>query len=120
MYIARPYNFFITPLLEERDRLDIYRDITLSSSALHFLQNNKFDIGAVFERGVFYASRHEEAEARKYVVVEKEYSDIYVKADDPEALDFYRKARITIRKWAGETKVCINLQILKMCVLMHS
>lgn len=112
MYIARPFNFNVSPLFIEEDRLGINRDVTLSSSAVHFLMKNNFDMGAVFTDGVSYLSREEAVTARK-IYAEKEdraanMADISIAPSDQEALKFLRKARETVASWTGAKKVCLK------------
>lgn len=110
MYVARPYNLNVTPLFVQGDKLDINRDVTLSSSAIHFLQKNSFDLGKVFTKGVPYLSRDEEVYARQRYAKRQEDSvripDIVISESDHAALEFYRKARQTLSEWANAKKVC--------------
>jgi poly(A)-specific ribonuclease len=122
MYVARPYNFNVTPLFVQGDRLDINRDITFSSSAIQFLQKNSFDVGAVFTRGVPYLSREEEESARQKFAKRQENSasipDIVISESDESALEFFRNARTTISKWANAKKVC-TCNFLPLGLAMH-
>jgi poly(A)-specific ribonuclease len=112
MYVARPYNFNVSPLLIHGDKLEIKRDITFQSSAIHFLINHSFDIGAVFTKGVSYLSREEESTARINYSKKQEMStnipDIVISPDDDEAVAFYTKARKTIFDFANQKKVCLR------------
>ncbi|OBT87011.1 hypothetical protein VE02_03691 [Pseudogymnoascus sp. 03VT05] len=103
VYTARPYNFNINPLLEDGDKLDIYRDITLSSSSMHFLRKNCFDIGAVFTKGISYISRKEQAQARQAFQERQNRNstipDIEIGPGDQATLDFYRNARRQLLEW---------------------
>jgi poly(A)-specific ribonuclease len=111
MYVARPYNFNVSPLLIHEDKLDVRRDITLQSSAIQFLIKNSFDIGAVFTKGVPYLSREEEIFARLSYSKKQEFSsnipDIVIAPDDEEAVAFYTKARKTIFDFTNQKKVCL-------------
>ena len=113
MYVARPYNFNVSPLLIHGEKLEIKRDITFQSSAVHFLIKNSFDIGAVFTKGVPYISREEEAMARTNYSKKQEMSinipDIVISPDDTEAVAFYTKARKTIFDFANQKKVHLTL-----------
>ena len=67
-YLARPFNFNLSPL--HADGVDFKnfkmdRRFEFSSSACDFLHKNNFDFGKVFNSGVPYLSREEEAELRK-------------------------------------------------------
>jgi poly(A)-specific ribonuclease len=112
MYVARPYNFNVSPLLIHGEKLEIKRDITFQSSAIHFLIKNSFDIGAVFTKGVPYLSREEESIARINYSKKQEMStnipDIVISPDDDEALAFYHKAKKTIFDFAKQKKVCLT------------
>lgn len=110
MYLARPYNFNLSPLFLEKDRLGIERKFSFSSGALHFLMGEKvlFDIAAPFTSGVPYLSREEEAYARKKYNSQK-FNDVTINPGDMDALNFYRNARQTIREWANEPKVNFSL-----------
>ncbi|KFX94431.1 hypothetical protein O988_06301 [Pseudogymnoascus sp. VKM F-3808] len=103
VYTARPYNFNINPLLEDGDRLDIYRDITLSSSSMHFLRKNCFDIGAVFTKGISYISRNEQAQARQAFHERQNRNstipDVEIDPGDQVTLSFYRDARRQLLEW---------------------
>ncbi|KFY06733.1 hypothetical protein V492_07795 [Pseudogymnoascus sp. VKM F-4246] len=103
VYTARPYNFNINPLLEDGDKLDIYRDITLSSSSMHFLRKNFFDVGAVFTKGISYISRKEQIQARQAFQERQNRNstipDIEISPSDHATLNFYRKARQQLLDW---------------------
>lgn len=101
--MARPYNFYISPLLEDGDRLDIYRDITLSSSAMHFLRRNNFDVGAVFTKGISYVSRDEQFQAkqtfRERLNRNSSIPDLDIHPGDQTTLNFYRNVRRQLQEW---------------------
>ncbi|KAM3070140.1 hypothetical protein ACMFMG_003825 [Clarireedia jacksonii] len=102
-YLARPYNFNISPLFLYDRVFDLERKFTFSSSATHFLQSNGFDVGAVFSHGVPYLSEEEEVQTRQQYESRSErnaaIADIVFDPGDSEALDFYRGARDTITDW---------------------
>lgn len=106
MYIARPYNFNLSPLFIEKDRLGIERTFSFSSGAIQFLLGERvnFDIAAPFYTGVPYLSRDEEEEARHrfHNVV---FNDVVISPTDSEALAFFRNSRQTIKKWVEEPEV---------------
>ena len=112
MYVARPYNFNVSPLLIHGEKLDIKRDITFQSGAVQFLTKHSFDIGAVFTKGVPYLSREEESIARINYSKKQEMSanipDIVISPEDDEAVAFYSKARKTIFDFANQKKVCLR------------
>ncbi|RDW59480.1 hypothetical protein BP6252_12567 [Coleophoma cylindrospora] len=106
MYIARPYNFHLSPLFIHGDRLDIDRKFSFSSSACDFLLKNNFDFGKIFEKGIPYLSRHEEQDARERFVDRVNGSkrgDIIIQPSEPETLNFYRNARKTIGDWIQDS-----------------
>jgi len=112
MYITRPYNFNVSPLLIDGEKLEIKRDITFQSGAVQFLIKNSFDIGAVFTKGVPYLSIEEESIARINYSKKQEMStnipDVVISPDDDEAVAFYTKARKTIYDFANQKKVCFT------------
>jgi poly(A)-specific ribonuclease len=112
MYVARPYNFNISPLLVHGERLDIRRDFTFQSGAVQFLIKHSFDMGAVFTKGIPYISREEESVARVNYEKKQEMAnsipDVVISPDDEEAVAFYTKARKTIFDFANQKKVCTH------------
>lgn len=114
MYIARPYNFNLSPLFLEKDRLGIERTFSFSSGALHFLMGEKvlFDIAAPFNTGVPYLSREEEEYAR-HKCQNVVHSDVTISLADQDALAFYRNTRNTIKDWLNEPKV--DSSLLQRC-----
>ncbi|KAL3424991.1 caf1 family ribonuclease [Phlyctema vagabunda] len=105
MYIARPYNFHLSPLFLHGDRLNIDRKFGFSSSACDFLLKNHFDFGQVFNSGVPYLSREEEKYAREqYQIINglNKRDDIVISLSEPQTLDFYRNARKTITAWLDD------------------
>lgn len=109
MYVARPFNFNLSPLFLYGELLKINRDVTLSTNAIMFLMKNSFDMGTVFTSGVTYLSRHEELAARKFFMGNLNHSssvpDIIIPPGDREALNFYRNARQTVTSWVKQKKV---------------
>ncbi len=109
MYVARPYNFNLSPLLTHGDKLGVYRDITFSTSSIHFLQKHGLDIGAVFTKGVPYLSREEQAFAlQNYDQVQENrlhISDILISPDDIKVLEFYRMVRATVSSLVSEVRM---------------
>ncbi|PMD19394.1 CAF1-domain-containing protein [Hyaloscypha hepaticicola] len=108
-YLARPYNFNVTPLsvdaAEEKKvgDLRLERVFSFSSISSGFLHSKKFDFGKVFTHGIPYLSRDEEAACREEY---NQRADIFAKLpyipirlDEPNTLAFYRRARRTIRDW---------------------
>jgi poly(A)-specific ribonuclease len=108
-YVARPYNINMSPLFLRGDQLGINRDITLSSSAMHFLLKNNFDIGTVFKRGVPYLSRMEEAYARQKFSERQDVisniPDLVIEESNQAGWDFYRSMKKQITEWLADPKV---------------
>ena len=115
-YLARPYNFNLSPLFFLDNRIkDRFpeRKIVFSSSACDFLQGEGFDFGKVFSHGVYYLSHAEEEETRARFRIRNERenakSNIVIPPGDAKALEFYRNARKTISAWVNAEKVVIPL-----------
>ncbi|KAI9731260.1 MAG: hypothetical protein M1818_007885 [Claussenomyces sp. TS43310] len=106
VYVAKPYNFNVSPLFLHKDKLAINRDITLSSSAIQFLIDNSFSIGSVFHSGVPYLSHDEQniAHQRYAERLIKRIPDVVIPPGDTEALNFYRKSRATITSLVNQKK----------------
>jgi poly(A)-specific ribonuclease len=109
-YVARPYNFNVSPLFIDGDRLKINRDITFSTKNVQFLMDHSFNMGAIFTKGVPYLSREEEATARQTFMKSQDKSiqipDLIIPQNDIEALNFYHMARETISAFSKQEKVC--------------
>lgn len=90
----------------DEDRIGIDRKFLTSSSTLHFLIKNGFDIADSFHYGVGYLSRAEEEHALKFFHEKQErlakIADVAVGPDDQEALNFYRSSRFTISEWINK------------------
>ncbi|KAH6664872.1 ribonuclease H-like domain-containing protein [Halenospora varia] len=101
-YLARPYNFNLSPLSIDRD-VKLERTFSFSSSACDFLQKNHFDFGKMFKHGVPYLSRKEEDELREEYMGRasrnSKIPDVVVSMSDPNALAFQRSSRDTIKAW---------------------
>lgn len=106
-YLARPFNFYLSPLHADGADFKMDRRFEFSSSACDFLIKNNFDFGKVFSSGVPYLSRHEEKEIRKREAGRADQNqkipDIALAPGSPE-LDFYRAARATISTWVNDLK----------------
>lgn len=57
------YNINIDPLVSEANKINVDRDITFSSSSIHFLQSFGFNLQTCVTDGVTYLSRAEQAKA---------------------------------------------------------
>lgn len=110
-YLARPFNFNLTPLSADGIDLRLDRQFTFSTSACDFLSKNGFDFGKVFKEGIPYLSRDEEDERREeYVqraVKNAAIPDLVIPLEDATTINFIRNARKTIAAWAKDNKVCL-------------
>ncbi|KAH8769735.1 ribonuclease H-like domain-containing protein [Hyaloscypha finlandica] len=102
-YLARPYNFYVSPKSAEGVDLRLDRIFSFSSSACDFLTKNNFSFGKVFSDGVPYMSRDEEYECREEfnqrADKKAKMENITIASNDSATLDFYRGVRRTITMW---------------------
>lgn len=114
-YLARPYNFYLTPLEGDGIDLKLERNFEFSASACGFLYKNKFDFGKVFSQGVPYLSRYEEAGIRKREEQRANQTatipDVVLNPGSPE-LEFYRAARTKISTWVHDPKVRYPMKLV--------
>ncbi|MCJ1289837.1 hypothetical protein MMC34_001370 [Xylographa carneopallida] len=99
-YTARPYNFYLNPILEVK--LDIERIFSFQSGAVEFLLSHGFNMQAPFTLGVPYLSREEEIAAMDMELVRQDkaaIADIHLRSDEVESIRFVRKVREDIEKW---------------------
>lgn len=128
MYIARPYNFNLSPLLEEK--LNIEREFTFHtacklSSALNgvtlvltpfqatsFLTIHNFSFDKCLREGVVYLSRQEEALCRQRALAREDkrnLEDITFEERDIHMLGFIERVRQDITDWQDKPLVrCLN------------
>lgn len=108
-YLAKPYNINLSPLFINDRTFDLDRKFSFSSSATNFLQSNGFDVGAVFTKGVPYLSEQEEVETRERydqrIERNAKIPSIIFDPSDVGTLDFYRRARASIREWIEAKEV---------------
>ena len=100
VYIARPYNLFLDPVL--RERLNIDRTFSFQSSSVDFLLGHGFSIDGPFYNGLPYLSRAEQEEAmkgEKARLDRNNIADIQLGEDEAEALELVRNVRHKVRKW---------------------
>lgn len=115
VYVLRPYNMFLSPIVEERINID--RTFSFQSSGLRvgtltrhqltilateFLLGHGFDFEGPFRRGLPYLSRNEEATAiknEKARLDRNAIADIHLRPDEVDALEFVRRTRGKILKW---------------------
>lgn len=62
-YVARPYNFFVSPVLDPMFNLD--RTFLSQASALEMLLSQGMDFNRLIRHGIRYLSREEEKEIRE-------------------------------------------------------
>lgn len=114
-YVLKPYNFEISPLIEERG-LDVERIFSFQSGAVGFLLKAGFDISLPFNHGIPYLSRAETKEARDKFFKRQDkrsIADIDIKPTETESLAFLERVRSEIDAWltsrAPETLEYVNI-----------
>lgn len=110
-YIARPYNMYLNPVLEER--LNIDRTFSFQSSSVDFLMTHGFSMEGPFSNGLPYLSREEEEVAvkgEKARLDRTSIADIHLRADEVEALELVRSTRRKVKRWLKLPASCASLQ----------
>lgn len=106
-YLARPFNFNLSPLQAHGVNFFMDRRFEMSTSACEFLVRNGFNFDKVFTNGVPYLSQQEEKDLRQKEADKAERDskipDIVLVPGSPE-LDFYRKSRALIKAWVNDPK----------------
>ena len=105
-YILKPYNFELSPLIDERG-LGIERIFSFQSGAAEFLLKAGFDMSVPFKHGVPYLSRAESKEAREKHAQRQDksaISDIQIKPTETESLAFLERVRTEINSWLNSRK----------------
>lgn len=100
-YIFKPYNFDLSPQIEQRG-LDVERIWSFQSGALEFLLKVGFDFNKVLHAGVPYLSRKESKEARDKHdkrMNKTAIADIQIKPTEIESLKFLERVRGEIQAW---------------------
>lgn len=103
-YICKPYNFEISPLVDEPG-LDVERDFAFHTGAVSFLQSVSFDFSKPFTVGVPYLSRDESRQARERHDARQRkdaIADMHIKDTDVEALAFLQRSRNAINRWIDD------------------
>jgi poly(A)-specific ribonuclease len=112
-YLARPYNFYVSPKSADGVDLRLDRVFSFSSSACDFLAKNNFEFGRVFSDGVPYMSRDEEYECREEFNQRADKNSklemITIASGDSATLEFYRGVRRIISTWKKAPKVVPTL-----------
>lgn len=107
-YALRPFNFNLSPLIEDDRDVDIERDIVYSSSAVNFLRNANYDMSSPFSSGVPYLTRQETEKAWQRATLKhdrKSIPDIQISASDTQANEFMKRVRQEITQWQLTKKV---------------
>ena len=98
-YVARPYNFNISPLTSLRER-HFGREWSYHSGAISFLTRNGFKFELPIASGVQYLSRSEERTARQNMANEEEVRSKLADMDlKPEDNILIQHIRSSVRKW---------------------
>ncbi|KAI7505337.1 CAF1-domain-containing protein [Hortaea werneckii] len=103
-YVLRPYNFDLSPIIEERG-LDVERIFSFQSGACEFLLKAGFDMARPYTHGVPYLSRDESREARQKHAKRQDKSamaDIQIKPTEVESLAFLERVRTQINDWISK------------------
>ncbi|KAL9058909.1 MAG: hypothetical protein Q9162_001465 [Coniocarpon cinnabarinum] len=113
-YLIRPFNFNLSPLVEDERNVVVERDFTYSSSAVNFLRNQGYDMGSPFSTGVPYLTRQEADQA--WQRARKKFDrrmipDIQVPATDIQATRFMARVRREISAWQKTTKGTDHIEI---------
>lgn len=106
-YILKPYNFDLSPIINERG-LDVERIFSFQSGAAEFLLKVGFDIGRPFTHGVPYLNREESKTARDKHTKRNDknsMADIFIKPTEIESLAFLSRVRNEITNWQNSTNM---------------
>ncbi|KAG9247249.1 ribonuclease H-like domain-containing protein [Calycina marina] len=102
-YLARPYNFNLSPLEADikHPMFHMDRNLQFSGEACKFLASVKFDFGKVFKLGVTYLSRREENDikATKTPGLKQQQSKHIILNPGSEELGFYYSVRDQVLNW---------------------
>lgn len=104
-YKLKPYNFDLSPVINERG-LDVERIFSFQSGAAEFLLKVGFDIGRPFTHGVPYLNREESHVARQKHTARNDknsMADIFIKPTETESLAFLSRVRGEIQAWVDST-----------------
>ena len=100
-YLLKPYNFQLSPLIDEYG-LYVERIFSFQSGACEFLLKAGFDMSVPFNHGIPYLSRAESKEAREKHAKRQDksaISDIHIKPTETESLAFLERVRGGIKSW---------------------
>ena len=107
-YLIRPFNFNLSPLVEDETYVGVERDFTYSSSAVNFLRREGYDMSSPFSSGVPYLTRQETDLAWQRVRRRFDRNmipDIIPAASDIQALSFIARVQREVSKWQEGAKV---------------
>lgn len=114
-YTLKPYNFDLSPVINERG-LEIERIFSFQSGAAEFLLKVGFDMNRPFAMGVPYLSREESKMARDLFAQRQDrgaVADIQIKPTEIESLAFLERVRCEINEWVKsksfDTKDPLNI-----------
>jgi poly(A)-specific ribonuclease len=99
-YVCKPFNFNLSPVIEER--LDVDRTFSFHSGAAEFLLGVGFKFDLPFTSGVPYLSRDEAQLADERATARNDrssFTDIEIKPEDVQALEFLRRVRSEVDGW---------------------
>ncbi|RMZ85740.1 hypothetical protein DV737_g437, partial [Chaetothyriales sp. CBS 132003] len=103
-YVARPYNFNVSPLPTLRER-HFGREWSCHSGAVSFLARNGFKFDEPISSGVHYLSRSEEQLARRNMIGDEQsrskIGDMDLKAEDDVLVQHIRSE---LRRWQARAK----------------
>lgn len=102
VYVCKPFNFNISPVIEEK-RLDIDRTFSFHSGAVEFLLSVGFRMELPFTSGVPYLSRSEAKLAEEKAATRNDRSaiaDIQIGPEDVQSIAFLRRVRAEVNAWA--------------------
>ncbi|RMZ89603.1 hypothetical protein DV736_g3164, partial [Chaetothyriales sp. CBS 134916] len=103
-YVARPYNFNVSPLPTLRER-HFGREWSCHSGSVSFLARNGFKFDEPINSGVPYLSRSEEQLARRNMISEEEshgkIGDMDLKAEDDVLVQHIRSE---LQRWQAQAK----------------
>lgn len=106
-YVLKPYNFDLSPVINERG-LDVERIFSFQSGAAEFLLKVGFDIGRPFTHGVPYLNRSESKTARDKHTKRNDknsMADIFIKPTEVESLAFLSRVRNEIQAWQSNSNM---------------
>jgi poly(A)-specific ribonuclease len=119
VYITRPYNFNLDPVIEQD--LELERIFAFQSGAVKFLRAHNFNIAEPFENGVPYLSRDEAVRAKKIAMARIDrtaYEDLQIPEEDKENISLIENIRKQVTLWVmdAEIKKAANLPFRSLTI----